>query len=57
MLYEWEREGRKLRGQPKSWKQNIHETMSNLDITTEDAQVRNVWKTKRTAKVMETEHT
>ena len=47
----------KLRGQPKSWKQNTHETMSNLDITTEDAQVRNVWKTKRTAKVMETEHT
>ena len=41
MVYEWELEGRRHRGQqPMSWKQGIHQIMRNLDITTEDAQDR-----------------
>ena len=45
IVYEWELEGRRPRGQPMSWEQNIHQAMRNLDITTEDAQYRDRLRT------------
>ena len=38
MIFKWKMEGRRRTGrQPMSWKQKIHQTMRNPNITTEDA--------------------
>ena len=39
-----ELERRRRRGQPISWKQNIHQTVRNLDVATEAPQDRDRWR-------------